>query len=34
MRDVPAGMTVGGFPAMEIRQWHRQTTGITRLLRS
>jgi hypothetical protein len=27
-------MTVGGFPAMEIRQWHRQTTGITRLLRS
>jgi UDP-3-O-[3-hydroxymyristoyl] glucosamine N-acyltransferase len=33
MRDVPAGMTVGGFPAMEIRQWHRQTTGISRLLR-
>jgi UDP-3-O-[3-hydroxymyristoyl] glucosamine N-acyltransferase len=33
MRDVPAGMTVGGFPAMEIRQWHRQTTGIARLLR-
>jgi UDP-3-O-[3-hydroxymyristoyl] glucosamine N-acyltransferase len=34
MRDVPAGMTVGGFPAMEIRQWHRQTTGINRLLRA
>lgn len=34
MRDVPAGMTVGGFPAIEIRQWHRQTTGIARLLRS
>jgi UDP-3-O-[3-hydroxymyristoyl] glucosamine N-acyltransferase len=33
MRDVPAGITVGGFPAMEIRQWHRQTTGIARLLR-
>jgi UDP-3-O-[3-hydroxymyristoyl] glucosamine N-acyltransferase len=33
MRDVPAGMTVGGFPAMEIRQWHRQTTGLNRLLR-
>jgi UDP-3-O-[3-hydroxymyristoyl] glucosamine N-acyltransferase len=34
MRDVPAGMTVGGFPAIEIRQWHRQTTGLGRLLRS
>ncbi|HEX3501237.1 MAG TPA: UDP-3-O-(3-hydroxymyristoyl)glucosamine N-acyltransferase [Stellaceae bacterium] len=33
MRDVPAGMTVGGFPATEIRQWHRQSTGIARLLR-
>jgi UDP-3-O-[3-hydroxymyristoyl] glucosamine N-acyltransferase len=33
MRDVPPGMTVGGFPAMEIRQWHRQTTGLVRLLR-
>ena len=33
MRDVPAGVTVGGFPAMEIRQWHRQTTGLGRLLR-
>src|SRR5713226_3743590 len=33
MRDVPAGMTVGGFPAVEIRQWHRQTTGLNRLLR-
>jgi UDP-3-O-[3-hydroxymyristoyl] glucosamine N-acyltransferase len=33
MRDVPPGMTVGGFPAMEIKQWHRQTTGLARLLR-
>ncbi len=33
MRDVPAGMTVGGFPAIEIRQWHRQTMGVMRLLR-
>jgi len=32
MRDVPPGMTVGGFPAMEIKQWHRQTTGLARLL--
>src|SRR5258708_491741 len=33
MRDVPPGVTVGGFPAMEIKQWHRQTTGLARLLR-
>jgi UDP-3-O-[3-hydroxymyristoyl] glucosamine N-acyltransferase len=33
MRDVPPGMTVGGFPAMEIKQWHRQTTGLAQLLR-
>jgi UDP-3-O-[3-hydroxymyristoyl] glucosamine N-acyltransferase len=33
MRDVPPGMTVGGFPATEIKQWHRQTIGLTRLLR-
>lgn len=33
MRDVPPGMTIGGFPAMEIRQWHRQTMGLARLLR-
>lgn len=33
MRDVPAGMTVGGFPAIELRQWHRQTVGLARLLR-
>jgi UDP-3-O-[3-hydroxymyristoyl] glucosamine N-acyltransferase len=33
MRDIPPGMTVGGFPAMEIKQWHRQTTGVARLLR-
>jgi UDP-3-O-[3-hydroxymyristoyl] glucosamine N-acyltransferase len=30
---VPPGMTVGGFPAMEIKQWHRQTIGLARLLR-
>jgi UDP-3-O-[3-hydroxymyristoyl] glucosamine N-acyltransferase len=33
MRDVPPGVTVGGFPAMEIKQWHRQTTELARLLR-
>ncbi len=28
MTDVPAGETYGGFPAVPIRQWHRQTTFI------
>lgn len=28
MRDVDAGATVGGYPAMPIRQWHRQTVAL------
>jgi UDP-3-O-[3-hydroxymyristoyl] glucosamine N-acyltransferase len=32
MRDVPPGITVGGFPAVEVKQWHRQTIGLARLL--
>jgi UDP-3-O-[3-hydroxymyristoyl] glucosamine N-acyltransferase len=31
MRDVGAGVTVGGYPAVPIRAWHRQTAGIRRL---
>ena len=31
MRDVEAGQTVAGYPAMPIRQWHRQTTALTKL---
>jgi len=34
MRDVPAGMTVGGFPAVEIRQWHRQTMALSQKMRT
>jgi UDP-3-O-[3-hydroxymyristoyl] glucosamine N-acyltransferase len=33
MRDVPDGETWGGYPAMPIRQWHRQTTALARLIR-
>lgn len=31
MRDVDAGAAVGGYPAVPIRVWHRQTAGIRRL---
>lgn len=31
MRDVAAGATVGGYPAVPLRQWHRQTAGLLRL---
>jgi len=31
MRDVAAKTVVGGFPAMPIKDWHRQTIGIARL---
>jgi UDP-3-O-[3-hydroxymyristoyl] glucosamine N-acyltransferase len=32
MRDVPDGEAWGGLPAVPIRQWHRQTTEIARLV--
>lgn len=31
IRDVAAGETVGGYPAMPIRTWHRATAAIGRL---
>jgi UDP-3-O-[3-hydroxymyristoyl] glucosamine N-acyltransferase len=31
--DVPDGQTMGGFPAMPVRQWHRQTATLARLAR-
>jgi UDP-3-O-[3-hydroxymyristoyl] glucosamine N-acyltransferase len=30
-RDVPEGTTVGGHPAVPIRQWHRQTIQLARI---
>lgn len=31
MRNVAPGETVGGYPAIPIRRWHRQTVGLMRL---
>lgn len=33
MRDVPAGQTVGGSPAMPVNEWHRQTIALKRLIK-
>jgi UDP-3-O-[3-hydroxymyristoyl] glucosamine N-acyltransferase len=31
MRDLAPGAVVGGYPAVPLRQWHRQTAGLLRL---
>ncbi len=31
MRNIEAGGWVGGYPALPLRQWHRQTAGLLRL---
>lgn len=31
MRDIPDGETVGGSPAMPVREWHRQTVALAKL---
>jgi UDP-3-O-[3-hydroxymyristoyl] glucosamine N-acyltransferase len=33
MRNVEPGTVVGGFPAVPIKDWHRQTTSIARLVK-
>jgi UDP-3-O-[3-hydroxymyristoyl] glucosamine N-acyltransferase len=32
MRDVAAGETVAGYPAVPVRQWHRQTAALAKLV--
>ncbi len=32
MRDIAAGETVAGYPAVPVRQWHRQTAALARLI--
>jgi UDP-3-O-[3-hydroxymyristoyl] glucosamine N-acyltransferase len=32
-RDVEPGAVLGGFPAIAIKSWHRQTVGLARLFR-
>lgn len=32
MKDVPPGQTYGGFPAMPMREWHRQTVAVAKLV--
>jgi len=33
IRDVAAKTILGGYPAVAMRQWHRQTVAVTRLAR-
>ena len=32
MRDVAAGETVAGYPAVPVRQWHRQSAALAKLV--
>ena len=32
--DVPAGATFGGYPAQSVRDWHRQTIALSRLMKT
>ena len=32
--DVPAGATFGGYPAQPVRDWHRQTIALSRLMKT
>lgn len=33
MTDIPDGANYGGYPAMPVRDWHRQTISIAKLIR-
>ncbi|MDX2073919.1 MAG: UDP-3-O-(3-hydroxymyristoyl)glucosamine N-acyltransferase [Alphaproteobacteria bacterium] len=32
--DIPPGATYGGYPAMPVRDWHRQTVALSRLVKT
>lgn len=32
--DIPPGATYGGYPAMPVRDWHRQTVALSKLIRT
>ena len=32
--DIPAGATYGGSPAMPVRDWHRQTIALSKLIKT
>ena len=34
MRDIPDGETLGGVPAVPIKQWHRSTVALAKLVRA
>ncbi len=34
IRDIPPGTTFGGTPAVPIKEWHRQTSALTNLIRA
>jgi UDP-3-O-[3-hydroxymyristoyl] glucosamine N-acyltransferase len=33
MQDIPAGAAMGGYPAIPIKEWHRQTLAIGKLVK-
>lgn len=33
LTDIPPGSTYGGYPAVPIKDWHRQTIALSRLIR-
>ncbi|MFM9890834.1 MAG: UDP-3-O-(3-hydroxymyristoyl)glucosamine N-acyltransferase [Rickettsiales bacterium] len=33
MNDIPVGASYGGYPAMPINDWHRQTIALTRMIK-
>jgi UDP-3-O-[3-hydroxymyristoyl] glucosamine N-acyltransferase len=32
--DIPAGATYGGYPAAPVRDWHRQTIALSKLIKN